>query len=648
MQDTNQDFDPSSLDDTNPSKPSLAEQTEITNLAGGKAYEAFTPEFGLFKLVINGLLEDTYYEDVGESVRKLLAQFEATADTSPSFPLKLATYARQEEGFRDISQLLLVLSANNPKAKEHVRYFTPSIVDRMDEFNTVVSLQIEIFGKPIPKPLQKGMEDALHKKYAIVEGPDGETWRETHIYREDEPGLVLMHPGMEVVDDGYVFDEYTASKYRQDDKEVSLYDVLNLVRPKPRSEDRQELFQKIAKGELDEGHVEKEHWDQDPTTDPRSVEPLRQDRTWEAERSSDTTTVTFENIADEEIGLISIDDGDVSLVGAETESEIVSMTSGTDGITVEADLTEADEWRHRLDDMGLMARVRNLRNMLESGLSGEEIFDYDDGEFGPESESRVREHKQFPFRYYQAFRACSDQSWHRYADQTFTLEGGVLDDFSREWLSQAIDVSIQNLPETLENTFTAIDLSGSMNSTISGDSEMARAEIASLFGAMLLRRHSDSGAFGNDFAVFDVPEQVVETSSTLDLAEQIYEASDRVGNSTNGWKALKWATEEGVEYDRFVFFTDMQIWDSTGGSLFSSGPKKSVKRWWDRYTDEVNPDAHLYMVDLASYGTLSLPENYQNVHQIGGWSENIIDFIDSYEQAEDVIGDIQSIEPTDY
>jgi len=334
-----------------------------------------------------------------------------------------------------------------------------------------------------------------------------------------------------VLDSGYSVDEYTASKYLQRDKEVSLFDVLNLVRPKPRTEERNQMFASIVKGELDEGDVEKDHWEVGPNWAPEEVEPLREDRTWESEMSEDD------------------------------------------------DRTDAEKFRARLDDMGLMARVRNLRNMREAGIPGSDIFDYDqaaDGSggtagpvFGPESESVVRQHQQFPFRYYQAFRACGDVGVSRTSGfgasttKQFDIgRGDLLDSFSEEWLNEAIDVGTENLPDTLRNTFTAIDLSGSMDREISGHSEMARAEIGSLFGAMLMKRDSDVGAFGDDFATISADEHSRATTPTLDIAQRIYAVGDEVGNSTNGFKALDWATKNDESYDRFVVFTDEQIWDS--------------------------------------------------------------------------------------
>jgi 60 kDa SS-A/Ro ribonucleoprotein len=457
-----------------------------------------------------------------------------------------------------------------------------------------------------------------------------------------------------VLDSGYTVDEYTAAKYQQRNKDVSLHDVINLVRPNPRSDNRDYLFGRIVKGELDDN----------------SVDALREDRTWEAERSSDTTQFTFDMssielgseasngpvtiVVDEYADLTATVQGDGEYVSHEYDSE-------SDTLTVDVKLTERQEWITRLDDMGLMARVRNLRNMLEAGLSGDRIFHYDivgvgpDGAggepFGPESKRIVENSKMFPFRFYQAYKACGDTGTSRFTSRGtthFEIDSDIMDSFTRDWLNGAIDASTSNLPETLDNTFTAIDLSGSMDHALSEHSDMTRAEVGVLFGSMLMKRGSDAGAFGTDFAVLNATEESRASTPTLDVAKKIYSVSSDVGNSTNAFKTLKWMIEEENSYDTVVIFTDEQVWDSTGGRFSTSRSDQTLKEWWDTYVSEVNSEADLFVVDLASYGDLSMPEGYQNVHQVSGWSDNIIDFIDKYKTANDVVSDVEKISPDDY
>jgi hypothetical protein len=637
----------SDVSDPSGSTQSLTDRTRTTNEAGGTAFESDDSRVALYKVCLNNLLESSYYDSVEESFDKIWDAYDATVESYPEFPLQLAAHARNEEGLRDVPQLLLVLAANDDRVVQPgtenslIRDYTPAIIDRTDEFRTVVSYQLDGFGKPIPNGLTQGLRDALHQKYAIVQvkGENGEelgTERVTFIeqeydsfveYGEEELGGIDAMNGQTTdidtthrardraharaiesatdigefagtsseLDEGYVHDEYTFTKYQGRDADVSLQDVLNLVRPKPRSEERNVLFESLMKGELDSGNTAKDHWTVEGNFPPEEVEPLREDRTWESELSEDD------------------------------------------------DRTDAEKFRERIDDMGLMARTRNLRSMLGAGLSGDEIFDYDGGEFGPESRRRVLEHQQFPFRYYQAYKACADDGWSRHGRNHFTLESDILDDTSEGWLNGAIDAAAQNLPDTLEDSFTIVDLSGSMDRSVSNDSDMARAEIATLLGSSLAKRDSDIGVFGDTFAYVDI--DAVRSKPTLELAEDVYGLSEKVGNSTNGHKAIQWATRNEKEYDQLIVFTDEQLWDSTSGLFGSSTGLKEV---WDDYVQQVNPNAQLIVVDLASYGTFSMPEGYDNVLQLSGWSDNVLEFIDKYDRIGGIVDDIQSIEAEQY
>lgn len=266
----------------NDTQDSVAERTRTTNEAGGEAFEPMSSELALYQVVINNFLEDKYYEDDEASFENVRDCFEDAAEDNPEFVLKLAKYARQEMYLRQVPQLLLVLAANNENTKEYVRDYAQSVMDRTDEPLEVLAMQVQLYGKSIPNPLQKGIEDALHN-----------------------------------------FDEYQFAKYDRNNREFRFRDLMNLVHPAPRDEQREKIFERIVKGELDD----------------YDVEPLTQHGTWEDAMSE---------------------------AGQE-------------------DRDPAEVWREKLDRMGLFATIRNVRNMLEDGLDAEEILTEDDLEYVSES-----------------------------------------------------------------------------------------------------------------------------------------------------------------------------------------------------------------------------------------------------------------------
>jgi hypothetical protein len=279
-----------------------------------------------------------------------------------------------------------------------------------------------------------------------------------------------------------------------------------------------------------------------------------------------------------------------------------------------------EAWETLLTDgeysLPIFATIRNLRNMLEAGVPEETVVDYLDLE-------AVRQAPLYPFRYYQADRALE--------------EAGIDAPEVERWLERAIDVSVETVPEGLGDTFVGVDLSGSMDARLSRQGTLRRKEIGALFGAVLADQGARVGGFGDDFreVTTHVDTPVLQRQST------VLGIDDEVGNSTNGWKVLTHLREEGVAVDRVVLFTDMQIWDST----YLVAEDRTVREEFEAYRETVAPEASLYMVDLASYGDLVTPEGYENVYNVSGWSENVLEFIEHAEEPTQVVDEIGGFEP---
>jgi 60 kDa SS-A/Ro ribonucleoprotein len=280
-----------------------------------------------------------------------------------------------------------------------------------------------------------------------------------------------------------------------------------------------------------------------------------------------------------------------------------------------------EAWETLIQDeaytLPIFASIRNLRNMLEAGVDEELIVEH-------LSLDAVRHAPLYPFRYYQAYRALQD--------------AGLRAPSVERWLEDAIDVATEQVPDGLGETFVAVDLSGSMEGPLSRHSTLRLKEIGALFGAILAEQGARVGVFGSDYDTVSMhPDTPV-----LQRQAAVMARDDDVGNATNGWKAIQALREDGDAVERIVIFTDMQIWDSTLGTARDD---RTVKAEFDAYRAAVADEAALYMIDLASYGDLVIPEGYENVYNISGWSENVLTFIEHAEQPLAVIDEIDAVEP---
>lgn len=546
--------------------------TPTTNHEGAPAYEPADPRTRLWSVVTANLLEDNYYREDEQALQDVRDAFEACARVDPVYVLQLAAYSREELYQRDISQVLLVLAANDtrfhgranpadPEGPSLLRAYAPMIIQRADEPATCLAIQHQLFPsrETVPKPLKNAISDALGQ-----------------------------------------FDAYQLAKYRQPTRDWSLHDVFNMVRPDPEAAEwfggdvttQRERYARLMEGGMDD----------------YDTESLQTPETWEDTLSN-----------------------------------------------APAEWSEFEKWADVLPRMGLFATIRNLRNMRQAGLTGDEIFDSEVGvNDNPPTMADVRRSKVYPFRFYQAYKAlagpdAADRRRHGLGGTPATVaDERLLDAATERWLTEAMAVSVENLPDAYSeaSTFVAVDMSGSMRHPVSEQSAFSQRELGAFLGAVLASASPSvaTGVFGDDFkrVVFHrdtpIPERV----------EKLMSAGQTVGNSTNGYRAVDHLTERDEAFDRLVVITDCQLWDSTQG-VFSGGGRTLGASYEDYVATLAErgidrPPA--YVLDVASYGDLVMPSDYPDVYHISGWSETVLDYIAHVEQDPNaVVEDIRSVDP---
>lgn len=263
-----------------------------------------------------------------------------------------------------------------------------------------------------------------------------------------------------------------------------------------------------------------------------------------------------------------------------------------------------ESWSAVVPKMGIMAKLRNLRNFLDNDVDPKfYLTDFN-------TKDIILKSKQFPFRFYSAHKMLRNNN---NLNTTKVLDA----------LETAIEYSIENIPKIPGKTLIAADNSGSMSSTVSGKSKLELREIANLMASFSNKVFDESivSSFGEDFKIINLSKRNV--LSNVDLITQL-----SVGYATNGWKVARHLLDNKIFVDRVIIFTDMQLWDNTDCYCDST----TLRTAWSTYKKEVNSNAKLYLVDLAGYGTIQFPEHTTNIVNIGGWSENIFDFIIKYEQ----------------
>ena len=179
--------------------------TRTTNLAGGVSYSE-TPKLEFVSLLLTSFVEDQFYRNASDSLTKLKGLINSIDDKE--FIAKALIYARNEFGMRSISHAGIVELMRTVNGVNWTKQAVYNVVRRVDDITEILSYQLNTYKKPIPNALKKGLAKAFSK-----------------------------------------FDEYQLSKYRGENKEVSLVDAVNILHPKPNTVNAEALT-KLINGTL--------------------------------------------------------------------------------------------------------------------------------------------------------------------------------------------------------------------------------------------------------------------------------------------------------------------------------------------------------------------------------------------------------------
>ncbi len=315
-----------------------------------------------------------------------------------------------------------------------------------------------------------------------------------------------------------------------------------------------------------------------------------------------------------------------------TYAELISDTLPTPE-TWEVELSTATtdkktSWEKMIDGnkMGYMATLRNLRNILEAGVSPVHIQKVIEHLTNKEA---VLKSKLFPFRFYAAARELESVS------NLFT-----------PLVLSALDTAMQYAASNIkgfhpnDRIHISVDTSGSMSVPMSKMSSM-KLQDTGLIMAMLLQEVSplvEVSIFGDTLKRVNLTK-----GNILGNTDKLSKYSDMVGSSTNGYLIPRDLIDRKVVMDRVVVFTDCQLYRSSQYGAWGSPRPESFEALWKRYRKEVAPEAKLYIFDLAGYGNTPVSVNSDGVYLISGWSEKAFDMIDAYENGSSAIKRIEEI-----
>ena len=167
------------------------------------------PKEELVSTVMTTFLQNSYYEREGEIVKRIT---DLVDKVDPLFAAKLAIYARNDGNLRSVTHLVSALLAKYVGGTDWGKRFYNRIVVRPDDMSEIVSAYANLNGmglndlKKIPNSIKKGFKEALER-----------------------------------------LDAYQIDKYKMQNREVSLIDLVRLFHPKA-TQKNAEAYKRLIAG----------------------------------------------------------------------------------------------------------------------------------------------------------------------------------------------------------------------------------------------------------------------------------------------------------------------------------------------------------------------------------------------------------------
>jgi 60 kDa SS-A/Ro ribonucleoprotein len=259
---------------------------------------------------------------------------------------------------------------------------------------------------------------------------------------------------------------------------------------------------------------------------------------------------------------------------------------------------KAEAWAELLrnDKLGYLALLRNLRNIAEQAnaevlaLALTALTD----------RKRIKGSLVMPFQLLVAMDAIE-------ATQVDAKR------LIKDALTDALEISLDNVPRFAGKTLVVLDDSGSMCAPASGNGFGKRSciQLGAAFAAALFKTNdADLMRFADDATYFKANGR----DATMSIADALIKNAVLAGTNFN--TIFQTANRA---YDRIIILSDMQGWGRIGtpDGVFA------------QYKKRTGANPFVYSFDLEGYGTMQLPEN--KVFCLAGFSDKVFDIMQMLE-----------------
>lgn len=277
--------------------------------------------------------------------------------------------------------------------------------------------------------------------------------------------------------------------------------------------------------------------------------------------------------------------------------------------------------------MGPMALLRNLRNIVQNCGTDPEVIQAVCDQLT--DEDAILRSRLFPYRFLAAYQifvpASSSYGWRSEYNMTVSAPQKLV-----SAINKAAEISLVNVPELDGSSAIIMDVSGSMETYMSKNSQMRMIDAGGMLGAMLVKKNPDS-----ELVQYGDYGRVMNVNTDMPVLELAYKFAKNpgIGHGTNlsqGIHALQ------RKHERLIIVSDMQTW----GDSYYGGAQKA----WNAYNKRFNTQSYGYEINLGGYGHTALNNRSPREFHLSTITDKVFTIMGALEQGGD--GLVKTIENT--
>lgn len=276
---------------------------------------------------------------------------------------------------------------------------------------------------------------------------------------------------------------------------------------------------------------------------------------------------------------------------------------------------KSQNWRELVESgkLGYLALIRNLNNIFAANVSEDWIERY----LVPQLTNQDKIHKSlvFPYQIYTAYKNLKV----REVNTVFAL-------------NKAFRTSVDNIPGLDGRSLVVLDVSGSMEDRVSGNSNMTIKEVCACYAAAIYLANPDS-----DFIKFSTEAKFCKYNRLNNVFDIIREMqyNSGCGYGTNIVPVFLMLKKH---YDRIFLFSDMQVMSDNRYYSNSIAAQDAMKEYFKDYGR-----TKIYSIDMGNYRTQIANPMRGDLTLLTGFSDKVFKFISLMESGVSIIDYINSI-----